>query len=195
MVGLTGDRVARTSHEKSKVTTVCQQHRIDIVRSIKGVDKAFINFADYHAPGQLRHVMEYYFKQYNIDVYVIGDEPSVRKAYTAAKLEDFVEVVYLPRTAGVSSTELKAKVRGSPPPSAAAAADADAEADADADADAGVGVGTTASEIAEWTALGAQLNQSFKDQVSERAGKRLQEDAPLAGKEGKKAKTDPTQIN
>ena len=145
VVGLTSDPVRWSTSRK--VPTVCQQQRVDIVRAIKGVDQVFLNFADYKGDGKLRHIMEHFFERYGIDVFVAGDEPSVRRAYAAACLEDFVELVYLPRTAGVSSTELKLKLGGGAPAPAEAPQEASPAEVAAGSLLSGV---TTASEIAEW---------------------------------------------
>lgn len=160
VVGLTSDPVRWSTSRK--VPTVCQQQRVDIVRAIKGVDQVFLNFADYKGDGKLRHIMEHFFERYGIDVFVAGDEPSVRRAYAAACLEDFVELVYLPRTAGVSSTELKLKLGGGAPAPAEAPQEASPAEVAAGSLLSGV---TTASEIAEWVSTGASIDQKFSDRA------------------------------
>ena len=110
--------------------------------------------------------MQQYFEQYGIDVFVAGDEPPIRQAYAAARLEDFVDLVYLPRTAGVSSTELKLKLGGgasaSPAPAPAPSPETPQAASTAEGSVSGV---TTASEIAEWTSTGQAIDQKFLDRA------------------------------
>ena len=48
-------------------------------------------------------------KKYDVDVFVMGDDWKGKFDF----LKDYCEVVYLPRTEGISSTQLKEELRNS----------------------------------------------------------------------------------
>ena len=61
--------------------------------------------------GHLQYTREYYgedFKKYNVDVFVMGDDWKGKFDF----LKDYCEVVYLPRTEGISTTQLKEELKG-----------------------------------------------------------------------------------
>ncbi|MCG2622271.1 adenylyltransferase/cytidyltransferase family protein [Arthrobacter sp. I2-34] len=80
---------------KGKKPVVPFEQRIEIVRAIRYVDLAIPedNWA------QKREDIE----KYNVDVFGIGEDWKGK----FDDLEDKVEVVYLPRTSGISTTEMK----------------------------------------------------------------------------------------
>ena len=47
-------------------------------------------------------------KKYNVDVFVMGDDWKGKFDF----LKDYCEVVYLPRTEGISTTQLKEELKG-----------------------------------------------------------------------------------
>jgi glycerol-3-phosphate cytidylyltransferase-like family protein len=174
------------------VPTVNQQQRIDIVRSIKGVDEVFLNFSDYTGAGKCRHVFQHYVQQYNIDTLVAGDEPLVRRAHAAAQHEDFVELIYLPRTAGISSTELKLKLGAASSTTAPGVS-----ASESALVTTNVSGMTSTAEIAGWVATGAMIDLAFQHPVLQREKKRQQTGATTTDRPNgdKKVKTDPERVD
>jgi glycerol-3-phosphate cytidylyltransferase len=80
---------------KGKKPVVPFEQRIEIVRSIKYVDEAI--------PEENWEQKRLDIEKYNVDVFGIGDD--WRGKFD--DLEDKVEVVYLPRTSGISTTEMK----------------------------------------------------------------------------------------
>ena len=46
-------------------------------------------------------------KKYNIDIFVMGDDWEGKFDY----LKEYCEVIYLPRTEGISTTEIKANLK------------------------------------------------------------------------------------
>lgn len=100
-----GDRlvVAVSSDEfnsqKGKKTIIPYEQRAEIVSSIKGVDLV-IREDNWE---QKRFDIE----KYKVDLFVMGDDWVGKFDH----LKEFTEVLYLPRTQGVSSTELKTIIR------------------------------------------------------------------------------------
>ncbi len=80
---------------KGKKTIIPYAHRKDIIQSIKYVDQVI--------PEKSWEQKIDDIKQLEIDIFVIGDDWKGRFDY----LKDYCEVVYLPRSNGISSTELK----------------------------------------------------------------------------------------
>ena len=52
--------------------------------------------------------IEVFVKKYNVDVFVMGDDWKGKFDF----LKDYCEVVYLPRTEGISTTQLKEELKG-----------------------------------------------------------------------------------
>ena len=80
---------------KGKKSIIPFEHRIEIVRSIKYVDLAI---PEYSWEQKLDDI-----KKYNVDIFAIGDEWKGKFDY----LREYCEVIYLPRTEGVSSSDIK----------------------------------------------------------------------------------------
>lgn len=71
------------------------QHRLDIVRAIRCVDEAFVE--------ESLELKREYILQHHADVLVMGDDWAGR----FDEFRDVCEVVYLPRTPVISSSEIK----------------------------------------------------------------------------------------
>ncbi|GAB6065684.1 glycerol-3-phosphate cytidylyltransferase [Aquifex pyrophilus] len=80
---------------KGKKSVYPYEHRAEIVRSIKYVDLVI--------PERNWEQKVEDIKKYNVDVFVMGDDWKGKFDY----LKEYCEVVYLPRTQGISTTELK----------------------------------------------------------------------------------------
>ena len=97
VVGVSTD--ALNFSKKSKKPVYSQFDRMEIVRSIMGVDEVFFE-----------HSLEEkgdYIRKFEADILVMGDD-------WAGKFDhwnDLCEVIYLPRTEGISTTELLAEIR------------------------------------------------------------------------------------
>ncbi len=80
---------------KGKKTIIPFEHRIEIVRSIRYVHRAI--------PEESWEQKIDDVKKYGIDRFVIGEDWAGKFDF----LKPYCEVVYLPRTEGISTTELK----------------------------------------------------------------------------------------
>ncbi|GAB2983443.1 glycerol-3-phosphate cytidylyltransferase [Nocardioides montaniterrae] len=85
---------------KGKRSVVSYQDRADIVSSIKGVD---LVIPENSWDQKVRDI-----KEHGVDVFVMGDD----WAGKFDELKEHCEVVYLPRTKGISSTEIKQMLGG-----------------------------------------------------------------------------------
>ena len=81
--------------EKQKKCEIPDKDRMAIVEAIKYVDKVI--------PEDSWEQKIEDVKKYNVDVFVMGDDWKGKFDF----LKDYCEVVYLPRTEGISSTQLK----------------------------------------------------------------------------------------
>lgn len=81
--------------EKQKKCEIQDKDRMAIVEAIKYVDKVI--------PEDSWEQKIEDVKKYNVDVFVMGDDWKGKFDF----LKDYCEVVYLPRTEGISSTQLK----------------------------------------------------------------------------------------
>ncbi len=88
---------------KGRLPLFSEQQRMDIVRSIRCVDKVFVE----EAKGLKRH----YLLEHRADVVTMGDD------YTNKfdEFNDIVEVVYLKRTPDISTTDIVAQIRSLKP--------------------------------------------------------------------------------
>ncbi|MFK4770535.1 adenylyltransferase/cytidyltransferase family protein [Rhizobium sp. ZW T2_16] len=96
-VGISTD--ALNWSKKQKKTVYSQFDRLEIVKAVAGVDEVFFEHS-------LEEKGEY-IKQHAADVLVMGDD-------WAGRFDEFkslCEVVYLPRTEGISTTQLLAEIR------------------------------------------------------------------------------------
>jgi len=80
---------------KGKKSVYPYEHRAEIVRSIKYVD---LVIPERNWEQKIEDI-----KKYNVDIFVMGDDWKGKFDY----LKEYCEVVYLPRTEGISTTELK----------------------------------------------------------------------------------------
>lgn len=80
---------------KGKKSIIPFNQRIDIIQSIKHVDLAI--------PETNWDQKIHDIKQYKVDIFAIGDDWQGKFDF----LYDYCEVVYLPRTSDISSTEIK----------------------------------------------------------------------------------------
>ncbi|MDF9824850.1 glycerol-3-phosphate cytidylyltransferase [Breznakia sp. PF5-3] len=97
IVAVSSDRFNK--EEKDKTCYVKDVDRAAIVEAIKYVDKVI--FED-SWDQKVEDV-----QKYNADVFVIGDDWKGEFDF----LEEYCEVVYLPRTEGVSTTQIKAELK------------------------------------------------------------------------------------
>lgn len=81
--------------EKQKKCEIPDKDRMAIVEAIKYVNKVI--------PEDSWEQKIEDVKKYNVDVFVMGDDWKGKFDF----LKDYCEVVYLPRTEGISSTQLK----------------------------------------------------------------------------------------
>lgn len=86
-------------NEKNKVCQISDQDRMEIVRAIRYVDEVIL---EENWEQKIQDV-----QKYDIDVFVIGDDWSGKFDY----LKEFCEVIYLPRTEGISSSRIKAELK------------------------------------------------------------------------------------
>ncbi len=96
-VGISTD--ALNWSKKQKKTVYSQFDRLEIVKAVSGVDEVFFEHS-LEEKGQ-------YIQDHKADLLVMGDD-------WAGKFDEFkslCEVVYLPRTEGISTTQLLAEIR------------------------------------------------------------------------------------
>lgn len=84
---------------KGKVCQIKDKDRMEIVEAIKYVDKVI--------PETKWEQKVEDIKKYKVDVFVMGDDWKGKFDF----LKDYCEVVYLPRTEGVSTTQLKKSIK------------------------------------------------------------------------------------
>lgn len=92
VVALVADDVAVKKHKEPYYD---EEHRVRILESIKYVDEVLIE----DSPDQIVEDI----KKHNIDIFVAGDDLVGRYDF----LQELCQVVYLPRTEGVSTTQIK----------------------------------------------------------------------------------------
>jgi glycerol-3-phosphate cytidylyltransferase len=80
---------------KGKKTVIPFEQRVEIIESIKYVDMV-IKENDWD-----QKILD--IKEYNVDTFAIGDDWKGEFDF----LKDYCEVIYLPRTEGISTTSLK----------------------------------------------------------------------------------------
>jgi glycerol-3-phosphate cytidylyltransferase len=80
---------------KGKKTIIPYNQRAEIIKSLRYVDRVI--------PESSWHQKIDDIKKYDIDLFVMGDDWSGKFDF----LKEYCEVLYLPRTEGISSTELK----------------------------------------------------------------------------------------
>lgn len=85
---------------KGKQCKIKDYDRMAIVEAIRYVDKVI---PENSWDQKIEDV-----KEYNVDIFVMGDDWKGKFDY----LEEYCEVVYLPRTEGISTTQLKQELKG-----------------------------------------------------------------------------------
>lgn len=83
------------NHRKGKKSVMPFEHRLEIVSSISYVDLVF--------PEESWEQKKSDIVKYNVDIFAMGDD---WKGHFDS-LRDYCEVIYLPRTEGVSSSEIR----------------------------------------------------------------------------------------
>ncbi len=92
VVAISSDEFNAIKGKKCEITC---ENRAEIVRAIRYVDEVIIEESWDQKPDDI--------KNNNIDIFVMGDDWQGKFDY----LNDLCEVVYLPRTEGISTTMLK----------------------------------------------------------------------------------------
>lgn len=87
-------------NSKGKVCQIKDTDRMAIVEAIKYVDKVIPETC---WEQKVQDVIKY-----NVDVFVMGDDWKGKFDF----LKEYCEVVYLPRTEGISSTQIKEELKG-----------------------------------------------------------------------------------
>lgn len=85
--------------EKGKKCQINDQDRMDIVGAIRYVDEVILE------DGWEQKIKD--VQDYNIDVFVMGDDWKGKFDF----LKEYCEVVYLPRTEGISTTQIKHELK------------------------------------------------------------------------------------
>lgn len=85
--------------EKGKVCQIKDVDRMEIVKAIRYVDEVILEES---WDQKVKDV-----QKYDIDVFVMGDDWKGKFDF----LKEYCEVVYLPRTEGISSSQLKEELR------------------------------------------------------------------------------------
>lgn len=97
VVGVSTDSLNES--KKGRFPVYRQEERAEIVAALRCVDEVFFE--------ESLELKAEYIKQYNADVLVMGDDWRGR----FDKFSDLCEVVYLPRTPAISTTEVIEKIR------------------------------------------------------------------------------------
>lgn len=96
IVAVSSDEFNAVKGKKAHFST---EERVNIIKSIKYVNEVIIENSWEQKVEDI--------KKYNIDVFVMGSDWEGEFDY----LKDLCEVVYLPRTAGISSTKIKSDLK------------------------------------------------------------------------------------
>jgi glycerol-3-phosphate cytidylyltransferase len=97
IVGVSTDKM--NFDKKQKTPVYCEQDRLEIVKAMAGVDEVFFEHS-LDLKGE-------YIKQFNADILVMGDDWTGRMD----QWKHLCEVVYLPRTEGISTTITLEEIR------------------------------------------------------------------------------------
>jgi glycerol-3-phosphate cytidylyltransferase len=98
VVGVSSDDL--NFSKKSKYPVFSQSDRMEIIRSIKGVDEVFLE--------ESLELKKEYIRQHKADLLVMGDDWVGKFDWVA----DVCEVKYLSRTPDVSTTQIKGEIKG-----------------------------------------------------------------------------------
>ena len=98
VVGVSSDEL---NYRKKRIRpTYPLDHRMAIVQSVRYVDEVFVEDA--------MELKRQYLIEHRADILVMGDDWEGR----FDEFLDICRVVYLPRTVGISSTDVKVRIRG-----------------------------------------------------------------------------------
>lgn len=92
IVGVSSDKL--NIAKKGRLPIYSEDDRQHIIRSIRGVNEVFLE--------ESLELKADYIKYYNVDILVMGDDWQGKFDY----LKELCQVVYLPRTPSVSTTEI-----------------------------------------------------------------------------------------
>jgi len=92
IVGVSSD--ALNMSKKNRYPIYSQEDRMHIIRSLRCVDEVFVE--------ESLELKEEYIKYYNADVLIMGDDWQGKFDH----LKSICDVIYLPRTPSVSTTEI-----------------------------------------------------------------------------------------
>ena len=98
VVGVSSDDLNYS--KKSKYPVFSQSDRMEIIRSIKGVDEVFLE--------ESLELKKEYIRQHKADLLVMGDDWLGKFDWVS----DVCEVKYLSRTPDVSTTQIKGEIKG-----------------------------------------------------------------------------------
>tara|TARA_E500000178_G_C16997819_1_gene744089 strand:- start:81 stop:476 length:396 start_codon:yes stop_codon:yes gene_type:complete len=97
IIGVSTDKL--NFNKKQKYPVYKQEDRLEIIKHIKGVDEVFYEES-------LEQKREYILK-YKADILVMGNDWEGR----FDEFNDICKVIYLPRTSGISSTQIKQYIK------------------------------------------------------------------------------------
>lgn len=100
IVGVSSDELNKS--KKGRYPIYCEEDRMHIIRSLRCVDEVFTE--------ESLELKEHYIKYYNADILIMGDDWQGKFDH----LNEICEVIYLPRTPSVSTTEIIEIVKSSP---------------------------------------------------------------------------------
>lgn len=92
IVGVSSDKL--NVSKKGRPPVYCEEDRQHIIRSMRCVDEVFLE--------ESLELKAEYIKYYNADILVMGDDWQGKFDH----LKDICQVIYLPRTPSVSTTEI-----------------------------------------------------------------------------------------
>jgi len=92
IVGVSSDKL--NISKKGRPPVYCEDDRLHIIRSMRCVDEVFLE--------ESLELKADYIKYYNADILVMGDDWQSKFDH----LNDICQVIYLPRTPSVSTTEI-----------------------------------------------------------------------------------------
>lgn len=99
VVGISSDEF--TVQKKHKFPVYSQEERMLIVRSLKNVTTVFLE--------ESMDLKAEYIRKYNADILVMGSDWAGKFDYLAG--ECGIQVIYLPRTQNISTTEIIGRIR------------------------------------------------------------------------------------
>lgn len=100
IVGVSSDELNKS--KKGRFPIYCEEDRMHIIRSLRCVDEVFTE--------ESLDLKEHYIKYYNADILIMGDDWQGKFDH----LKNICDVIYLPRTPSVSTTEIIEIVKSSP---------------------------------------------------------------------------------